>query len=264
MLTHNRQILRPIAILWLALTVLGSAKVAYAQKDLHQRMQELKIITEEYPPLSFTNNKGKIDGLATDVVREIMRRLGINQRIFVWPWARGYRSAKYGPNYVLFSVSYTDTRAPLFHWVGSIYKLNSNLYAKLGSGITINSLQDAKKIPSIGSYRDSMDEQILEEQGLENLHIVTNNVQNIRKLMAGHVDVIAATDLTLPSMVKKAGYEMNDLEKLYTFATTEGYIVFSKQVSSDVVDAWQSALEDMKEEGVLQQIQQKWIADIRP
>lgn len=225
---------------------------------LRAQLKQLDIVTEEFPPFSFTNAKGEVDGLATDVVREIMRRLDMDQPIAVKPWARAYRETVYGDNNLLFSVSYTEKRAPLFQWVGSIYKLRSNLYAKSGSGIRINSIEDAKRQSAIGSYRDSMDAQLLKEQGVDNLQIVTSNVQNVHKLMLGRVPVIAASDITLPEMVKQAGFRMDDLEMLHTYATTEGHIVFSRAVSADVVDLWRNTLADMQREGELQRIQKKW------
>lgn len=229
-----------------------------AEQSLDRQLNQLNIVTEEFPPFSFTNAQGELDGLATEVVREIMRRLDMHQPIRVKPWARAYRETVNGDHNMLFSVSYTKQRSPLFQWVGSIYTLHSNLYAKSGSGIRVSSMREVKRLPEIGSYRDSMDAQILQAKGVKNLDIVTDNVQNIRKLMAGRVSVIAASDITLAEMVKQAGYQFEQLEMLYTFATTEGYIVFSRQVPTKVVALWQQTLQEMEQEGELRRIQEKW------
>jgi polar amino acid transport system substrate-binding protein len=247
----------------IALSVGGNCAYAADKKTgpdeaLREQLSQLSIVTEEFPPFSFTNAKGEVDGLATEVVKEIMHRLDMDQPIQVKPWARAYRETVYGNNNLLFSVSYTEKRAPLFQWVGSLYTLRSNLYAKSGSGIRIRSIEDAKRQSAIGSYRDSMDAQLLKAQGVDNLAIVTSNVQNVHKLMLDRVPVIAASDITLPEMAKQAGYRMEDLEMLYTFATTEGYLVFSRSVSADVVNLWRETLQEMRNEGELLRIQKKW------
>ena len=51
---------------------------------------EMTLITEELAPFNYTEN-GDITGATTQVVREIARRLGIDDGITVMPWARGYQ-----------------------------------------------------------------------------------------------------------------------------------------------------------------------------
>jgi len=54
----------------------------HAQADMskEQITKALMIFTEEYPPITFTNPDTKqADGLGTEVVLEIMQRLGIQK-----------------------------------------------------------------------------------------------------------------------------------------------------------------------------------------
>ena len=46
--------------------------------------EPLRLFTEEYPPINFSQN-GEPAGLATEVVKEIMRRTGQNAPISVVP-----------------------------------------------------------------------------------------------------------------------------------------------------------------------------------
>jgi polar amino acid transport system substrate-binding protein len=64
--------------------------------------QELTIITEEYPPVSF-KEAGVITGSSAEVVKEILRRLKLPDNIKMLPWARGYNLLKTQPNVALFS-----------------------------------------------------------------------------------------------------------------------------------------------------------------
>lgn len=51
----------------------------------------LQLYTEEYPPVSFSAN-GRAEGMASELVRELLKRLGESGEISVVPWARGYHT----------------------------------------------------------------------------------------------------------------------------------------------------------------------------
>lgn len=156
-------------------------KMVCAEDQLQQQLQNLQIVAEEnFPPISFLNKDGKPDGLAVEIVEEIMKRLKIKQKIVVWPWVRAYRKTVKGPNFVLFSIARTAEREPLFQWTSSIFQMKSSFYAKKDSGLKINSLDDAKKLNIIGSYRDCFEEQFLKKEGFKNLSLVTNNILNVK------------------------------------------------------------------------------------
>ena len=261
---HMRYLQNSFRVFWLSCLVLCLTLVfacpdpTAAEDQLTKQLQNLQIITEEYPPISFTNKDGEVDGLAVDVVKEIMRRLGINQKIRVLPWARSYKEAIEGPNFVLFSVGRTRQRESLFNWAGSIFEMKSSFYAKKGSEIKISTLNDARKLASIGTYRDSYDEQFLRGKGFKNLDSANNNVLNMKKLMAGRLEVVTATNISISSMLKRAGYSIDDVERLFTFLKVDNFIVFSKQIPLEIVNLWRQEFENIKDEGLLAKIQKKW------
>ncbi len=248
-----------IFIVFFLASVSNGSNMVCAKDRLQQQFQNLQIITEEYPPVSFTDKDGKADGLAVEVVKEIMKRLNMKQKIKVWPWARGYKKTAKGPNFVLFSTTRTKERESLFYWVGPIFEMRSGFYAKKGSEIKIKRLDEAKKLKAIGTYRECFDEQFLKKQGFKNLESVTDNVLNMKKLMGGRFKVVTATNITIQSILKDAGYTIDDVEELFTFLTVRNYVAFSKQVPIEVVNAWQQAFEDIKNEGSLTKIHKKWL-----
>ncbi|MCG6534472.1 MAG: transporter substrate-binding domain-containing protein [Syntrophales bacterium LBB04] len=92
----------------------------------------LKMLTEEYPPVTFMKN-GKVTGFVTDVVREVIARQGIPDTIRLTSWDEAYKTAVSEPNVVLFSTERTEKREKLFQWVGPVGKNSAILYAKRGS-----------------------------------------------------------------------------------------------------------------------------------
>ena len=96
----------------------------------------LKILTEDNPPLNFTKD-GEITGLATEVVRELVKRTGTAGRIRMVAWPEGYKALSEYPDVVLFSTVMTAERKGHFQWVGPVAVVDTNLYAQKGSEIQI-------------------------------------------------------------------------------------------------------------------------------
>ncbi len=72
-----------------AIAMLGAAGTAFAGETL-DRVMKSKILTlssdTEYPPQSFLNDKGEMDGFDVDVAREIAKRMGAELKIVTPAW----------------------------------------------------------------------------------------------------------------------------------------------------------------------------------
>jgi polar amino acid transport system substrate-binding protein len=219
-----------------------------------------QLMTEEYPPITYMKN-GKPSGFVTDMVRAIASRLRIPDNIRLTSWKNAYNTALLHPNVILFSAERTPEREALFHWVGPVGKNDAVLYAKRGSGIHINSLEEAKRIGAIATTTDWFTEQRLKREGFTNLISSSDPADNVRQLMNGEVQLSIFTDLTVPEIVKKAGYSMADLEPVNTVSRTYFYIALSKGTPMETVRAWQSALDDLKKEGTFETIYRRYLPD---
>ena len=149
--------------------------------------QRLTLLTEELPPLNFTD-QGALTGLSVDVVHEIQSRVGNTDPIEVVPWARGYKDIQEMPNTVLFSTTRTEDRERLFQWVGPLARWEYVFYKKRGSSITLDTLDAARDVGSIATYRDDAREQFLKERGFTNLDSSPKPMSCAQKLLEGRVD----------------------------------------------------------------------------
>jgi polar amino acid transport system substrate-binding protein len=218
----------------------------------------LNMITEEYPPVTFMKN-GKVAGFVTDIVRDICARQGIADNIRLTSWDEAYKVALSNPNVVLFSAEKTHKREKLFQWVGPVGKNSAIFYAKKGSGIRLNNINDARKVAAIGTTSNWFTEQDLKGRGFANLVSSRLPADNVRKLMRGEVQLSVFTDITVPQIVKDAGYSMDDLEPLYTLSSTYFYIVMSLGTPPELVKKWQSTLDEMKKDGTFEKIYRSYL-----
>ncbi|HSB31613.1 MAG TPA: transporter substrate-binding domain-containing protein [Candidatus Sulfobium mesophilum] len=219
---------------------------------------DLKIYTEAYPPLNFAE-KGKISGLATEVVRDLMKRTRTGADIQLVMWEEGYKAVMEKPNVALFSVAMTPERKPLLQWVGPIAMLNANFYARRGSKFGIKLLEDAKKIPNIVVVKDDYTEQFLREEGFSNLESVATAEIALRKLLTGEAQLFPCNNITIQALLKRVNATKDDVESVLNLSTNMGYIAFSKDTSPELIALWQKTLDEMKAEGAFRQIYAKWL-----
>jgi ABC-type amino acid transport substrate-binding protein len=242
----------------LILSLLVIAGCVCAPQKNMTRTSNLKMLTEEYPPVTFMKD-GKVSGFVTDVVREIITRLGIPDKIMLASWDEAYKTALSNPNVVLFSTERTEKREKLFQWVGPVGKNSAIFYAKKGSSIRISGLEEAKKIAAIATTTDWFTEQYLKSKGFTNLVSSPLPVTNVKQLMNGEVQMSVFTDITIPEIVKKAGYSMDALEPVFTVSSTYFYIAVSLGTPPDTVKKWQSALDSLKADGTFEKIYRSYI-----
>lgn len=217
-----------------------------------------QLVTEDYPPVTFLKD-GRPSGFVTDMVREIAARLGIPDNIRLTSWKNAYDMARLHPKVLLFSAERTPERESLFQWVGPVGRNSAILYAKKGSGIRINSLDEARQLAAIATTTNWFTEQHLKREGFTNLLSAPDPVTNVRQLMNGEAQLSVFTDITIPEIVRRAGYGMDDLEPVFTVGQTDFYIAVSKDTPADVVRAWQSTLDRLKAEGTFERIYRQYL-----
>lgn len=219
--------------------------------------ENFRIMTEEYPPFNYTEGR-KILGLSTEVVLELAKRVGHHTDIEVLPWARAYGLIQKKDGMILYSMTRTEQRENLFKWVGPVASNKWVLFARKGNGVTVGSLEDAKKVGKIGTYRDDAAELFLKEQGLTNLESVWNDEQNVPKLIAGRISLWIVGELQGFHRARIKGME-EQLEKVFEVLDTQLYIAFSRNTSDAEIARWQMALDAMKSDGSYDVIAKKYM-----
>jgi len=218
---------------------------------------ELTILTENLPPLNYLRNDVLV-GPSVEIVKEIQRRVGSHEQIRVFPWARAYRMALEDENVVLFGMTHTKVRQDKFKWVGPLAKKRDILVAKKGSGIKINSLEDAKKVKRIGTLRDDTRGRLLEKHGFTNLEPVSDEQKNAKKLVLGRIDLWAYKKPGLKTVCELAEVDYNEIEEVYHLREIDVSIAFSKKTSDSIVQKWRNAFNEMIADGTMMQIRNKW------
>lgn len=218
----------------------------------------LLIYTEHYPPLTFMDSYGQISGFGSEIVFEIMKRSHMFADVKLSQWNIGYELALANPNFCLYTMDRTEERDTLFQWVGPLGTNTTYFFTREGSGIDINSLEDAKNLSAVGTVSSWFSDQYLRELGLTNLVSDGDPRVVIEMLMLGEVDAFVCSAVTFPDLLEGMGYQYSQVIPSFALMSSDYYISFSKNTSSALVDQWQETLEDLKLDGTYHAIYQKW------
>ena len=222
--------------------------------------QPLIILCENDPPAQFRDVEGNLTGYTVELVREIQKRVGNQDEIKMVPWARGYEMIQKYPDVVLFQMSRSAEREKMFNWVGPVQELIYGFYSRADSKIALSSLEEAKKVRSIGVYRGDIRHQMLTEAGFANLVVSNENSVNIVQLMRGRIDLITAASTSYAREAISAGFKPSDLKLVLAFHTSQNYLAMSKKMPKEVVDSWAIALESMRKDGSVEKLMSKYFS----
>jgi polar amino acid transport system substrate-binding protein len=218
---------------------------------------ELTVLTEDLPPLNYIDN-GVLVGPSVEIVKEIIKRLGTDEKIQVYPWARAYKMALEEKNIVLFGMTYTEIRKDKFKWVGPLAIKRDILVGKKNSDIKISTLEDAKNVKRIGTLRDDTRGRMLERLGFTNLEPVSDEKLNAQKLSINRIDLWAYKIPGLRTVCDLAGVDYDEFEEVYHLREIELMIAFSKKTSDAIVQQWKKTFDEMEADGTVLQIRKKW------
>ncbi|WP_458378921.1 substrate-binding periplasmic protein [Pseudomonas chlororaphis] len=246
------------------LLVLASASVLFAAGARAAQTPDtsLVLLTENFPPYNMAKN-GKnfaqgenINGIAVDIVREMFKRAGINYSLTLrFPWERIYKLALEQPGYGVFVTARLPDREPLFKWVGPIGPDDWILLARDDSKIALQSLEQARKY-RIGAYKGDAIAETLAKQGLRP-QVVLKDQDNARKLVGGQIDLWATGDPAGRYLARQEG--VTGLKTVLRFHSTQLYLALNKEVPDETVARLQAALDQLREEGVVEEIMGRYL-----
>jgi polar amino acid transport system substrate-binding protein len=213
------------------------------------------VITEEWPPYNYAEGDD-LAGYSTEVVRALMKRLGIALPIRLLPGARAKETLDEGKGVLFFTMFRTAEREGDYKWIGPIDDASFYFYRKKGSHVEVRTLEDARRATSIACRNYGLVFSYLEQEGFENLDTSPNADGIYKKVLEGRCELaIGETPLGVRYILRKRGLPADALEpvELHILAA-KLYIVGSKDLSEAEVSRWASALDVMRASGELRRI----------
>jgi polar amino acid transport system substrate-binding protein len=214
--------------------------------------EKLFVITEELPPLNYSEN-GIVLGAATDIVRKVLIEAKINYEIAVYPWARAYSMALNDGNTLIYSLNRTPDRETCFQWIGRVaYKKDDAcLYALSGNSAIVPDRDEAYKNYRIAVINKDVNHDFLLCAGYVNI-IVTNSFEScIKMLFARRVDLIVSTDEIIKLELEKMGKPYGSVKQVEVLRSSDPYLAASNNTSVVVVALLIKSYDTLVEKGAI-------------
>ncbi|MDX1554368.1 MAG: ABC transporter substrate-binding protein [Marinobacter sp.] len=217
-----------------------------------QAAEPITFYTEEYPPYSFVNDQGEIDGISTRLLQEALASIDRPVRFLLVPWARAFSEARLRPGNCVYSTARTAEREPMFQWVGPLVKTEWAAFALPERSIEATSLEELKGLRA-GSFHEDAISIYVAKHGVEVVN-ASRDSENLKRLTSGLIDVWVTGPDVAETVAGNAGVR---LERLFTFRRSEIYLACHKSIPASFLEQLQARLTEVKEEGRYLQIRQQ-------
>jgi len=226
----------------------------------------IQLFTENAPPSNYGTGVAldrKVEGSSVDILNEIQARTGYVNKINLSLWNDAYAIAQYLPNSAVFATARTPEREDMFQWVGPIFSYRTYFYTLASSGLTIETLDQAKALESIATPNGWFTHDFLENNNFPNIVATALTSQDaFNQLINGEVQSILLPDADVNWLADMNEVSMSDLTQHIEALNFNGYIAFSLSTPESTVQQWQNNLDAMKTDGTFETIWNSWYEGI--
>lgn len=231
---------------------------------LSARASDLVAYTEQLPPLNYQDG-AQISGFATDLLRMAAHDADLSLSIELQPWARAYRTVLDTSDTLIFSITRTAEREPLFHWVGPISPRQIKLYRlSARRDITIQAEADLMRYTH-GAMFESAAAKKLASLGLQpghGLDLGATDEITLKKLLLSRTDTVAMLDWAMAWQLKQQNLNPRLVRPIWLLdGGSQYWFALNRSTPLQKVKRLQAALNQISADGRMHTLRQKYLAE---
>ncbi|MBP8173137.1 MAG: amino acid ABC transporter substrate-binding protein [Aeromonadaceae bacterium] len=221
----------------------------------------LRVGWDDWPPYHFRNAKGEMQGFAVEVLQSVVKEMGCAVHFRERPWKRQLLELQSGEADIAMEAYYNDERAKYAYFSESYSPRTSNLWIRKNTSIqasNIGELMDKGLL--LGVTRNFYyGPEIQKRLSAPNINAVQSEQTNYHKLQKKRIDGFLGDWLATTWGLKQQGLE-NEIVRstLPVYSAPAFFMISKKTLSSQFVSRFNQALEKIKQEGLYQQILDKY------
>ncbi len=226
----------------------------------------ISIVTDrDFTPFCF-EERGVVQGIDIDIMREAARRMNLGIKITPLPWKRALVEIKEGNAFAGgMSLFRTPEREEFTFFTGPVHYSRISVFVKKDRLLKFNNIADLYGV-TVGINRgfaisDEFD--VAVKTGKIRMEEVNSTEQNIQKLLAGRIDCFLGNNINTLYFLKKSEFKgmVKELEKPVVKGKA-AYFVFSKKAINNenrwMIQKMKKVLEDIHKDGTYDRIVRKY------
>lgn len=236
-----------------------SVFVFFALSQAQAQAQTIKAYTEEWPPYNFIRDN-RLVGVSTEILQAVCADSQIQCEMELVPWTRAYKTVLETPNTLIYTISRIPVREKQFVWIGPILPRSMWIFARSEVAAKIHSLKDLANF-RIGAIREEASLSELLEAGVpsSSIQIFNTNTEEMRKLKAGKIDIVANTELGMQQNQKSFGIPPNTIKRMMKLNDGAAlYFGMNLKTQAELVRKLQASVDKMKREGKIDLIVERY------
>ncbi len=242
----------------LILVIIGSCPLLFASQGPDSRpAPPLHLVGDrDYPPLTYVES-GIAKGLDVDVARALAERLEREVHIELMDWSEAQRRVLRGDADGLLSMSISDERRLLYDFSEPTLTREFGLFVRRGEAVVPGTADIASK--RVGVTEGGYPRRFLTTRGTNHLVLIGNYEDGFARVAARTLDAVAADTWVAAHIIQRRGIDGIRLTGA-PFAALPGAMAFKKG-SGAVVEDFNAAIRQIKDDGTLAAIQDRWRPD---
>lgn len=212
----------------LGLLVSLFAQVCSSSMSRHL-LENLTLLTEDYPPYNFVDSQSQVRGIATDILMSAYQHEGIKMpRPVVVPWARLYSQTRKTMNIAGFTMVRTKGREQNFKLVSLGFTTKTSIMTLASERSDSFDISTS----TIGVVRKDIGITLLDEFNIQSFRVETSTAKSMLTLLfKGRVDAIAYEERVARFKLKSLFFDNSILIPIQALSRSDGTIAFKKNTS---------------------------------
>ena len=213
--------------------------------------EKYQIYTTENRPYNFSDEKGRVDGIAVDVIRELFKRSKLDYKLKVVPLARAINQtkSKKEPNACTMPLQRSQEREYSFKWVGPLLITQSAIFSTPDSKLDVTVLRDVFN-SKVGALRGSDEAEYLSGFGV-NTDLSNSDKSNVSKLGKNRIALWAVDRVTGPY---HAQLNKVKIKERIVFRTTLMALACNLSINDNIIKTLDDNLSQMYADGTMKKI----------
>ena len=212
----------------------------------------------DYKPFTHKDSNGEIIGMETAMLKAAAEKISVDPSIEMFDsWGEAYDATLNGQMRGLITTTYTPERADLFKWAGPLNRVAFVLFSKKSLGIEFGSIDEAKTLGSIAVIKDWAATAELVKLGFTNLVEYSTASEVVTAVMNGNSEAFIHS---IPVLRNRDDIEtlFPQLRAHFVYHTSFHYIAFSKDVPDEIVNAYQTSIDQLLIDGTATTIRNEY------